>query len=117
MGDSRHKKPPPDEVEEENTPEFRAAARAALTNNASANRIRGKKKGDPGYLISNQAELADEVDADRTTGVKSAARVRAERDMAIGLPLIRAKDPRAYRKLIRLLARLSADVARQRQTK
>lgn len=68
MGDLRHKKSPPaNEVEEDNTPEFRAEARAALANNAIANRIRKKKKGDPGYLISNQAELADAIDADRTT--------------------------------------------------
>lgn len=78
MGDLRHKKSPPtNEAEEDNTPEFREAARAALANNAIANRIRKKRKGDPGYLISNQAELADAIDADRTTIKKLLGGARA----------------------------------------
>lgn len=55
--------------------------------------------------------------AARRGETKTAERMRAEREMAVGLPLIHAKDPRAFWELMRLLARLSADVARQRAEK
>jgi hypothetical protein len=61
MGDSRHKKPPPDAPEEDVTDEFRREVLEALDLNAQVNRLRRRRKGDPGYLISNRAELADAI--------------------------------------------------------
>lgn len=66
MGDERHKRPPPDEIEEDVTPEFRREANEALKLNALNNRLRHLKKGAPNYQISNRAELADAVDTDKT---------------------------------------------------
>lgn len=124
MGDSRHKKPPPDEIEEENTPEFREAALEALAHNARLNRIRKKHKDDEGYLIGNYAELGRKIGTGtrmvKTTapgraGTKTNERAMLERKMVAEWSLLRRKDPQAYRKLMRLLARLSADVARRQQ--
>lgn len=61
MGDSRHKKSPPTEQEEDVTESFRAAVTKALDLNAKQNKLREKKKGDPGYLISSHADLADAI--------------------------------------------------------
>lgn len=66
MGDERHKKPPPPEEEEEVTDAFRLAARKALESNKRQNALRGLRKPDPGYLISNRAELAIAVGTDKT---------------------------------------------------
>lgn len=38
--------------------------------------------------------------------MKSAERLAAERDMATGLPRLAKEDPAAFRRLMRLLARL-----------
>jgi len=43
---------------------------------------------------------------------KSADRIAAEREMAIGLPLIAKHNPKGYAKLMRLLARLVAQSRR-----
>ncbi len=62
MGDVRHKaSPPKDEDEEDVTPAFRLDARRALELNAEKNELGGIKKGQPGYLISDQADLAEAV--------------------------------------------------------
>jgi hypothetical protein len=62
MGDSRHKKsPPPSDLEEDVTPAFRKQVRELLDNNEQSNKLRGLRKGDPGYRISNQSELADAI--------------------------------------------------------
>lgn len=66
MGDLRHKKPPPDEEEEDVTNEFRAAAQKKLRANAQQNRLRKRRKDDPDYLISNHAELAEEIGTSKT---------------------------------------------------
>lgn len=66
MGDDRHKNSPPDDEEEEVTELFRAAARHALDLNKRQNALRGKRKGDAGYLTSNRAELALKIGTDKT---------------------------------------------------
>ena len=66
MGDKLHKDPPPDDEEEDVTPEFRILASRQLELNDLANRNAERKFGDPGYLISNRSELADAVDTDKT---------------------------------------------------
>jgi len=66
MGDATHKKPPPTDEEEGVTDAFREEVRQALDINARANRLRRHKKGDPGYLISNRAELAKAIGTDKT---------------------------------------------------
>lgn len=58
MSDERHKKSPPDLESEDNTETFRNEARRALDNNDEYNRLRGLKRGQHGYKISSQAELA-----------------------------------------------------------
>lgn len=66
MGDSRHKNPPPVDEEEDVTDSFRESARKALELNEQRNKLGELRKGDPGYLISNRAELALEVGTDKT---------------------------------------------------
>lgn len=66
MGDSRHKKPPPDDDEEDVTPAFRAQVLRALELNAAKNDLSEIAKGAAGYLISNRAELAEEIGTDKT---------------------------------------------------
>lgn len=48
---------------------------------------------------------------------KSADRLAAEREMATGLKRIQERDPAEFARLMRLLARLSAKVARSRKEK
>lgn len=66
MGDARHKKPAPDEPEEVVTDAFRKKVRDTLETNKRLNNLRGKRKGQPGYLISNRAELAEACGTDIT---------------------------------------------------
>jgi hypothetical protein len=66
MGDERHKKsPPPAALEEDVTERFREEVRSTLAANKTRNRALGLHKGDPGYQISNQAELADAIGVDK----------------------------------------------------
>jgi hypothetical protein len=67
MGDPRHKKPPPPSDKEEIIRDsFRQKVRDILEANEQLNRLRGKKRGQDGYLISNRAELADACGTDTT---------------------------------------------------
>lgn len=66
MGDVRHKKPPPEDVEEDVTDDFRKEVREALDLNARQNRLRRLRSGMSGYLISNRAELARAIGTDTT---------------------------------------------------
>lgn len=66
MGDARHKRPPPDDPEEDVTADFRREVIEALDINARRNRLRRLKKGDAGYLVSNRAELAVAIGTDKT---------------------------------------------------
>ena len=67
MGDALHKRSPPSAEEEEDvTPTFRADALKALDLNAKRNKLSGLRKGEPGYLISNRPELAEEIGTDKT---------------------------------------------------
>lgn len=66
MGDSRHKKSPPNEGEELVTEQFRRDALAAMAANKLRNRVSHRKKGDDGYLVSNRAELAEAIGTDST---------------------------------------------------
>jgi hypothetical protein len=60
MGDERHKRSPlPADLEEDVTDAFRQEVRDVLEINEISNKRKGLKKGTPGYLISNQSELAD----------------------------------------------------------
>jgi hypothetical protein len=83
MGDSRHKKsPPPADLEEDVTEEFRREVRDVLDINKMSNKRRGLKRDDPGYLVSNQAELADVIGVDKNLvknmlgGVRPGTKVR-----------------------------------------
>jgi hypothetical protein len=66
MGDSRHKKPPPTDEEEEVTPALRAQVLRAFEINMAKNALSEIAKGEPGYLISNRADLADAIGTDKT---------------------------------------------------
>jgi hypothetical protein len=66
MSDSRHKNPPPTDEEEDVTPLFRETVREMLKTNARKNRLSGFHKNEPGYLISNHAELAEAIGTDKT---------------------------------------------------
>lgn len=67
MGDSRHKKSPPlDEEAEDVTESFRRDVLKALDLNEQHNKLRGLRKDDAGYLISNRSELAKAVGTDKT---------------------------------------------------
>lgn len=77
MNDARHKRPPPPDEEEDVTETFRKEVRDALDLNARQNRLRQLKKGDPGYLISNRAELAEKIGTDKTMINKIIGGVRA----------------------------------------
>ncbi len=61
MGDSLHKKSPAVESDpvELVTPAFRAQVLDLLENNATANKLRGVRKGEDGYLIASRADLED----------------------------------------------------------
>jgi hypothetical protein len=83
MGDARHKKsPPPADLEEDVTPDFRRKVREVLELNKLGNQLRGLRKSDEGYLVSNQAELADAIGVDRNLiknmlgGVRAGTKVR-----------------------------------------
>ena len=66
MGDDRHKRSPPDDMEEDVTEEFRALVRETLELNDRRNRLHQLSKDSPRYLISNRAELAEAVGTDKT---------------------------------------------------
>jgi hypothetical protein len=79
MSDERHKQtPPPDEIEEDVTNAFRKQVRDVLVVNEASNKARGLRRGDLGYLISNQAELADEIDCDKNLMRKFLGPVKGE---------------------------------------
>jgi len=61
MGDSLHKKSPPVDADpvELVTPAFRTQVLELLANNALANKLRGVKKGQDGYLAESRADLED----------------------------------------------------------
>jgi hypothetical protein len=125
MGDVRHKaSPPKSEDEEDVTPAFRLDARRALELNREKNELGGIKKGQPGYLIADQADLADAVGTSKRMISKIIGPVRpttkiklVDRSVYVGriraalqlqaLTEIQVKASRAY--TMRLIAGLSDD--------
>ena|SRR5690348_15316826 len=61
MSDPRHKKSPPKARVEMNTPTFRKEAAEVLARNDRLNRLAGRRKGDPGYLVASHADVADKL--------------------------------------------------------
>lgn len=78
MGDSRHKKAPPLDDEEDVTPAFREAVKTALDLNKQRNKLSELRKGDSGYLISNRSELAEAIGTDKTMINKIIGPARAD---------------------------------------
>jgi hypothetical protein len=89
MGDARHKgSPSPEEIEEDVTPAFREQVRKLLEHNEEANRLRGLVKGQAGYAICSQTELAEALtkelgrNVDKNNMRKMLGNVRGDVDLA-----------------------------------
>jgi hypothetical protein len=65
MGDSLHKKSPPQDEEEDVTIAFVRDARRRLLLNEESNELGQRSRGSEGYLISSQAELADALETSK----------------------------------------------------
>jgi hypothetical protein len=94
-GDARHKRGGDKTGQEDVTDEFRAQVRETLARNKAKNALTGARRGDPDYLISSQAELAEATRIDPTLlgrivgAVRPTSRVRLVA-RAVGLDRIRA---------------------------
>lgn len=95
MSDARHKKSQTKAGQEDVTEEFRLLVRETLARNKARNALAGARKGDPDYLISNKAELAEATGIDpgllgRIVGSDKPGGTPKPVARALGLPEIRA---------------------------